>query len=171
MSDHPLQAKKAALSAIENHVHKVFGADLNSRNTVFGGLIMSILDRLASIVAERHASNICVTASVDALHFIAPARQGDILFFKAAVNRAWNTSMEIGTKVIAEDPVTGKSTHIVSAYFTFVAVGSDGKPCPVPAVIAETPCELRRYEEAEMRREQRIAMRHLRTEIRSRYEK
>ena len=163
------KAKPVRASAIDNHVHKVFGADLNSRNTVFGGLVMSILDRIASIVAERHSGNVCVTASVDALHFIAPARQGDVLFFKASVNRAWNSSMEIGTKVVAEDAVTGEQTHIVSAYFTFVAVDEEGKTVPVPPAIPETPHEKRRFEEAGLRREQRIHIRNMQKEVRARY--
>lgn len=163
--------KKVSESAIENHVHKIFSADLNSRNTVFGGMIMSILDRIASIVAELHSGHVCVTASVDALHFIAPAKQGDILIFKASVNRSWTSSMEIGSKVVAIHPVTGQIIHVVSAYFTFVALDSAGKTVHVPELVPETREQKRRYEEAQIRREERIKMRERRANLRKEYEK
>lgn len=150
-----LKAKRASESAVHDHVYRVFPNDLNPNDTVFGGLVMSILDRLASVVAQRHSGQVCVTASVDSMHFLAPARHGDILTFMAAVNRSWRTSMEIGAKVVAEDFRTGVKKHIVSAYFTFVAVNNEQQPVEVPQVIAETSAEQRRYEEADLRRERR----------------
>jgi acyl-CoA hydrolase len=116
---------------------------------------MSIIDRVALVVAERHSERICVTASVDSLHFLAPARRGDILIFRAAINKSWTSSMEIGVRVLAEHYMTGSSKHILSAYLTFVAVDDFLQPVPVPQVTPETPAERRRYEEAEIRRQRR----------------
>ena len=142
-------------SAIDQNVHKVFPNDLNSEYTVFGGLVMGLCDRTALIVAERHSGRTCVTAAVDSLNFLAPARSGETLIVKAAVNRTWNSSMEIGVYVAAENSHSGERRHVVSAYLTFVALDEAGRPVPVPALRPETDVELRRYEAAERRRNAR----------------
>ncbi len=142
-------------SAVNNHTYKVFPNDLNSYGTAFGGMIMAICDRTALVVAERHSKKTCVTASVDSMHFLRPAGQGDILLFSAAINRTWRTSMEIGVKVIAEHYITGEKRHILSAYFTFIALDENRQPTEVPPVTPETPLEKRRFEEANDRREHR----------------
>jgi acyl-CoA hydrolase len=149
--------RKVQESAVNNHTYKVFPNDLNHYGTAFGGMIMSICDRIALVVAERHSRKTCVTASVDSMHFLRPAGQGDILLFKAAINRSWKTSMEIGIRVEAEKFETGEKRHIISAYFTFIALDENKKPTEVPAVEPETPLEKRRYEEANDRRERRKA--------------
>ena len=149
------QAKPVTASAVHDHTYKIFPNDLNSTETVFGGLVMSTLDRVASVVAERHSQKPCVTVSVDAMHFLQPARRGDILIFQAAINRSWNSSMEIGVRVLAEDYRTGERRHMVSAYFTFVGTPENGHPANVPAAIPATADDHRRYEEAAQRREPR----------------
>jgi acyl-CoA hydrolase len=150
-----LAAKPVADSAVDNHTYKVFPNDLNSYGTAFGGMIMAICDRTALVVAERHSKKTCVTASVDSMHFLRPAGQGDILLFSAAINRAWTTSMEIGVKVVAEHYETGERRHILSAYFTFIALDQNKKPTEVAQVIPQTVLEKRRYKEANDRRERR----------------
>lgn len=142
-------------SAVHDHTYKIFPNDLNSYGTAFGGMIMAVMDRVALVVAERHSGKTCVTASVDSIHFLNPAKEGDTLIFSAAINRCWNTSMEIGVKVVAENIKSMKKTHILSAYFTFVALDENEKPTPVPKLNPQTPAEKRRFQEAEMRRNHR----------------
>ena len=151
-----IASKAPSESAIEQNVYKVFPNDLNSKYTVFGGLVMGLCDRTALIVAERHSGTACVTAAVDSLNFVAPARSGETLVIMAAANRAWNSSMEIGVRVTAENTQSGASRHVVSAYFTFVALGENGKPITVPTIVPKTRVEKRRYKEAERRRKQRL---------------
>jgi acyl-CoA hydrolase len=150
-----LAAKPIQDSAVDNHTYKVFPNDLNSYGTAFGGMIMAICDRTALVVAERHSKKTCVTASVDSMHFLRPAGQGDILLFSAAITRSWTTSMEIGVKVMAEHYETGERRHILSAYFTFIALDENKQPTEVPQVLPKTGIEKRRYEEAQDRRERR----------------
>ncbi len=152
-------SKPVPESAVEQNVYKVFPNDLNSKYTVFGGLVMGLCDRTALIVAERHSGLPCVTAAVDSMNFLAPAQTGDTLIIKAAANRAWRTSMEIGVHVAAENSHTGDTRHVVSAYLTFVALGEDGDPAEVPAIVPVTETEKRRYEEAGRRRQQRLQAR------------
>lgn len=153
----PTKAKTPSASSVEQNVYKVFPNDLNSKYTVFGGLVMSLCDRTALIVAERHSGGTCVTAAVDSLNFLAPARAGDTLIVRAAVNRSWRSSMEIGVHVAAEDSFNGDTRHVVSAYLTFVALDDKGKTRRVPPVLPESADEKRRFEEAQMRRDSRLA--------------
>ncbi len=151
--------KRPSESAVNQNVYKIFPNDLNSEYTVFGGLVMGLCDRTALIVAERHSGHSCVTAAVDSLNFLAPAHSGETLVLKAAVNRSWRSSMEIGVYVGAENSFRGDSRHVVSAYLTFVALDENGSPVAVPAILPETEVERRRFEAAEERRDARLAMR------------
>src|SRR4051794_6166425 len=154
-----LSAKPVSASAINDQTQIVFPNDLNSMGTLFGGRVIERADLVAAVVAKRHAGRSCVTLGIDSVRFLASARHGDILIFKAAVNRVWKSSMEIGMKVFAEDFHTMQRKHIVSAYFTFVGV--DEKLCPVEiaAIIPETEDEKRRFQEADERREMRLRRR------------
>jgi len=148
--------RPVAASAVREHIYKVFPNDMNANATVFGGMVMATIDRISLVVSERHSGHVCVTASVDSVHFMAAARTGDTLIFSAACNRAWNTSMEIGCRVIAEDSYSGERRHIVSAYSTFVALDEDHKPVAVPGLVCESEAEKQRFEEAGLRREGRL---------------
>jgi acyl-CoA hydrolase len=130
----------------------------NALGSIFGGQVMSWIDIAAAIAAGRHARKVVVTASIDALHFVAPIKVGHVVHIKAMVNFASRTSMEVGVRVDSEDPITGESHHTAKAYLTFVALDQHGRPTPVPQIVAETPEEKRRYDEAKKRREARVRL-------------
>jgi acyl-CoA hydrolase len=136
----------------------VLPSDANALGTIFGGKIMSWIDIAGAISAGRHARRVVVTASIDALHFIAPVKVGHIVHIRAAVNYAGKTSMEVGVRVESENPVTGETHHTATAYTTFVALDDHGQPTQVPSLAPETPDEKRRQHQAQKRRESRIRL-------------
>jgi uncharacterized protein (TIGR00369 family) len=134
--------------------------DANPLGNVHGGVIMKQIDTTAGVVAIRHAGRPAVTASIDRLDFHHPVFVGDVLILKASVTLAGTTSMEVGVRVEAENPLTGEVRHTASAYLTFVALDDYGKPTAVPGIIAETPDQLRRQSQAKERRATRLAEKH-----------
>jgi acyl-CoA hydrolase len=134
----------------------VFPNDANPLGNIFGGRVMQLIDIVGSVCAMRHARSAVVTASMDRLDFLSPAYVGEILVLHASVNYVAHTSMEVGVKVMAENPLTGERRHTGSAYLTYVSIDSKGKPLAIPPLIVETAEERRRFNEAEGRRKQRL---------------
>jgi acyl-CoA hydrolase len=136
----------------------VLPSHTNAIGTIFGGQIVSWVDIAAAIAAGRHARKIVVTASIDALNFVAPVKVGQVVHLKAQVNFAGRTSMEVGVRVDTENQITGVINHAMTAYTTFVALDEKGKPTEVPPIVPGNTVEKRRYEEARMRREARMRL-------------
>lgn len=133
-------------------------SDLNINGSIFGGYLMSLMDKAGGISAFKYCGVNVVTVSVDQLVFKNPAPAGTLLSVKASVNRAFHTSMEVGILVTGLKPGESKETKLCSAYITYVAIGEDGKPIPVPPTLPETPEQIRRFREAEVRRSVRLAL-------------
>lgn len=132
----------------------------NNLGTAFGGQIAAWIDICAAVAAQRLSKAPAVTASMDSLHFRRPVRQGMVVVMRAQVNRAWSTSMEVGVRVEAEDPETGLREHCCNAYLTFVVVDASGRPKACPELDPGTePDDLRRWEQAEIRRDARLELR------------
>lgn len=131
--------------------------DANPLGNLLGGRLMHLIDIAGAMAAHRHSHSHVVTASMDHIDFLLPVHIGDLLILKSSVNRAFNTSMEIGVKCWVENYIAGTTRHVASAYLTFVAVDEQGRHKHVPPVIAETEEEKRRYEDAARRRELRKA--------------
>lgn len=131
--------------------------DTNTLGHLLGGRLMHFIDLTGAMAAYRHARTHVVTAAMDHIDFIRPVKLGDLLTLKSSVNRAFNTSMEVGVKVWAEHTLTGDVVHVASAYLVFVAVDEHGKRLRVPHAEPETADEIRRYEGALRRRENREA--------------
>ncbi len=133
--------------------------DANSAGNIHGGTVMKLCDEAAALAAVKHSRQRVVTAAMDRMNFLYPIRIGELVTFSAMVNAVWRTSMEVGVRVVAENPRTGETQHTNTAYITMVALDDDGNPAPVPPLIAETPHEQRRMHEAGLRRANRLAER------------
>jgi acyl-CoA hydrolase len=131
----------------------------NVAGTFFGGALLSFIDRAAAFCAMKHAGRPVVTKSIDSVEFNEPIYIGELVIVHASVNFTGTSSMEIGVRVLAQNPVTGEERHTNSCYCTFVALGPDGRPTPVPPVLAETPEQQRRLDAGRKRREERLAAR------------
>ena len=134
-------------------------SEANNSGNVHGGVIMYLCDEVAGIAAVRHSGSRVVTVAMDRMTFLHPVYVGHLVTVKATVNAAWNTSMEVGVRVEAEDVRTGEVTHTSTAYLTMVALDDEGRPASVPGVSPETPDERRRAREAQLRRDNRLAER------------
>jgi acyl-CoA hydrolase len=152
MADEKKTVKNSQVEMIE----MVFPNDANPLGNIFGGRIMQLIDVVGSISAMRHARKTVVTASMDQLDFKNPAYVGEVLILNASVNYVGRTSMEVGVKVTAENPLTGERRHTSSAYLTYVSIDAAGKPQPIEQILPESDDEKRRYAEAQQRRKHRL---------------
>jgi len=133
--------------------------DTNTAGHVHGGSIMRLCDEVAGIAAIRHCGTRVVTAGMDRMTFLVPVYVGQLVTVRAAVNAAWRTSMEVGVRVESEHVRTRELAHTSTAYLTMVALDDEGRPTTVPPLVAEAPEERRREQEAQLRRENRLAER------------
>jgi acyl-CoA hydrolase len=152
-------AGRPASDSAVTSVRIMMPTDANIRGNVFGGSILKYMDEIAAVAAFRHARKNVVTASIDRMDFLAPVYLGNLLILKAAVNYVGTTSMEIGVRIEAEDPISGKVTHTGSCFLTYVALDPEGRPTSIAPVIPKTPDEKRRFRQAATRRKIRAVER------------
>ena len=129
--------------------------DTNLLGNVLGGRVMHLMDMCAAMSAYKHARTAVVTASVDRLDFLAPAKMGEIMILKSSVNYTGKSSMEVGVRIESENPKTGDIYHTSSAYLTFVSLNENGKPKRVDNINPENDNEIRRFNEGKVRHEER----------------
>jgi len=129
--------------------------DTNLLGNVLGGRVMHLMDMCAAMSAYKHARTAVVTASVDRLDFLAPAKMGEIMILKSSVNYTGKSSMEVGVRIESENPKTGDIYHTSSAYLTFVSLNENGKPKRVDNINPENDNEIRRFNEGKIRHEER----------------
>ena len=146
--------KKVSNSVVVMH-ELVLPNDTNVLGNVLGGRVMHLIDICAAMSAYKHARSPVVTASIDHLNFLSPAKKGDMLILRSSVNYVSRTSMEIGVRVESEDTLTGNVKHTASAHLTFVALGKDKKPKEIEKILPETEIEKKRYDAAKERVENR----------------
>jgi uncharacterized protein (TIGR00369 family) len=123
-------------------------ANANFGGKIHGGILLSLMDKVAYACAARHSGSYCVTVSVDQVEFLMPVEVGDLVHVKASVNYVGNSSMVIGIRVMAENVKTGVVQHTNTSYFTMVAKDDAGNLAKVPTLKLETRTEVRRFLEA-----------------------
>ena len=125
----------------------------NFGGKIHGGLILSLMDKVAYVCATKHASAYCVTASIDTVDFRQSVEVGELVTLMASVNYVGFSSMVVGIRVISENVKTGTVKHTNTSYFTMVAIDDDHKPLKVPGLILNNQEQLRRFVEAKRRKE------------------
>ncbi len=150
LSPRPASASRTVICVVMEIEHA------NNAGYVHGGTIMRLVDTAAGIAAARHARRRVVTAAMDDMSFLSPVYIGDLVTVVAMVNDSHRSSMEVGARVDVETVPTGEHRRVATAHLVFVGLGEDGKPAPVPPVIAESDDEKRRQAQARIRREQRL---------------
>lgn len=125
----------------------------NFGGKIHGGILLSLIDKVAYACASKHAGNYCVTVSVDGVVFLQPVEVGDLVSLHASINYVGNSSLVVGIKIIAENVKEGTVKHTNTSYVTMVAKGDDNKPSKVPPLILDKPVEVRRFFEAMRRKE------------------
>jgi acyl-CoA hydrolase len=132
--------------------------DTNALYNLRGGKILHWMDIASAIAAGRHSNAVVVTASVDNVSFENPIKLGDVVIATATVTRVFNTSMETHIEVWAENLPTQTRYRCNEAYYTFVALDSNGKPKKSAPLIPETEEEQKRYDGALRRRQLRLVL-------------
>jgi uncharacterized protein (TIGR00369 family) len=120
----------------------------NFGGKIHGGILLSLMDKVAYACASKHAGAYCVTVSVDKVEFLQPVEVGELVSLHASVNHVGNSSMVVGIRVEAQNVKLGTIKHTNSCYFTMVAKGDDEKPTQVPALILENKEQVKRFIEA-----------------------
>ncbi len=124
----------------------------NFGGKIHGGVILSLMDKVAYVCAAKHADAYYVTASIDTVDFLAPVEVGELVSLLASVNYVGKSSLVIGIKVISENVKTHLVKHTNTSYFTMVAMDEHNKPVQVPGLELNTENEVRRFVHAYYRK-------------------
>ncbi|ACR14412.1 acyl-CoA thioesterase [Teredinibacter turnerae] len=125
----------------------------NFGGKVHGGVILSLMDKIAYTCAASHAKSYCVTASVDSVNFLNPVEVGELLTLYASVNYVGRSSMEVGIRVESEDFKNEHCKHTNTSYFSMVALNEDTRqPVEVAGLILESEAEIRRFVKGKYRK-------------------
>ena len=131
----------------------------NFGGKIHGGILLSLMDKVAYACASKHAGTYCVTVSVDKVEFLQPVEVGELVSLHASVNYVGRTSLIVGIRVEAQNVKRGTVKHTNSSYFTMVAKGDDDRPMQVPELVLEDREEVKRFIECMGMKEIKAAVR------------
>lgn len=141
-SSKPVRLSQTTITELMIPAYANFGGKIH------GGILLSLMDKVAYASASKHAETYCVTVSVDKVEFLQPVEVGELVLMHASVNYVGKTSLVVGIRVEAQNVKTGIVKHTNSSFFTMVAKGDDDKPTEVPELILENEEEIKRFIEA-----------------------
>ena len=127
----------------------------NFSGKVHGGILLSLMDKVAYVCASKHSGAYCVTVSVDGVEFKEPVEVGELVSLSASINYVGNSSMIVGIRVVSLKPKTGDEKHTNSCYFTMVAKDEDGALMTVPRLILEDEDDVRRFYDGKLLKKMR----------------
>ncbi|MFM7487502.1 MAG: acyl-CoA thioesterase [Cytophagales bacterium] len=142
----------------------------NFGGKIHGGILLSLMDKVAYATASKHAETYCVTVSVDKVEFLQPVEVGELVLMHASVNYVGKTLLVVGIRVEAQNVKTGIVKHANSSFFTMVAKGDDDKPTQVPELILESKEEIKRFIEAMRMKEIKVKVREQMDDAKSKIE-
>jgi uncharacterized protein (TIGR00369 family) len=116
----------------------------NFGGKIHGGILLSMMDKVAYACSTKHAGNYCVTVSVEGVDFLQAVEVGDLVSMMARVNYVGKTSLVVGIKVTAENIKNHHVKHTNTSYFTMVAKEGD-KLAMVPPLILISKLDVRRF--------------------------
>lgn len=143
----PVSHSKTTITELMIPAYANFGGKIH------GGIILSLMDKVAYACAAKHSATYCVTVSVDGVNFLHPINVGELVSLHASVNYVGNTSLVVGIRVVSENISTGELKHTNTSYFTMVAKNSEGNLQQIPELILENDDDIRRFLEAIKRKE------------------
>lgn len=152
-----LPAKSPSDSIVEM-TELILPNDANVLGNVLGGRVMHWIDLAAAVAAHRHCRAVCVTAAIEGLSFLNPIKVGQLAHLEARVVYTGKTSLVTKVMVRAEDMDTGEWKKTSEAYLTFVNLGQNGKPSPVPPLLLQTEQEKAEFQKAKRIKEHRLAL-------------
>ncbi len=141
----------------------------NFGGKIHGGILLSLMDKVAYACSSKHAGAYCVTVSVDEVEFLQPVEVGELVYLKASVNYVGNTSLVVGIQVTAENVKNHTVKHTNTSYFTMVAKGDDDKPAQVPPLVLEDMDQIRRFIESIKRKNLKTESRKAMQQVKSNF--
>src|SRR6195952_3475740 len=124
-TEHPYKSTRFSQTTITELMIPSYS---NFGGKIHGGVLLSLMDKVAYVCAAKHAGNYCVTASIDTVNFLQPVEVGELVSMMASVNYVGNTSLVVGIRVISENVKTNLVKHTNTCYFTMVAKNEDHQP-------------------------------------------
>lgn len=107
-------------------------ADANPAGDIFGGWVLSQMDIAGGICAAERAQCRTVTVALDRMHFIRPVKIGDVLCVYTDIERIGTSSLDIHVEAWVQRDRSRRMVKVTEAGLTFVALGDDGRPRPLP---------------------------------------